>query len=55
VYSGNVTRNAIDGIMGYATAASSPGSGSFYAVRQTVGAAAAKVRDTHDLTAGPHK
>jgi hypothetical protein len=55
VYSGNVTRNAIDGIMGYATAGSSPGSGSFYAVREATRAAAAKVSETHDLTTNPHK
>jgi len=55
IYTGNVTRNAIDGIMGYAVAGSSPGTGSFYAVRQQpAGAAAAVVARGHDLTRRPH-
>jgi hypothetical protein len=56
VYTANVTRNALDGIMGYPVAGSSPGTGCFYAVRQEVGAAAAVAPPaTHDLTKGPHK
>jgi hypothetical protein len=55
IYTANVTRNALDGIMGYAVAGSSPGTGSFYAVRDTVGAAAAAVSHSHDLSKGPHK
>jgi hypothetical protein len=55
IYTGNVTRNAIDGIMGYANAGSTPGTGSFYAVReQAAGAAAAVVARGHDLTKRPH-
>ncbi|HKO09253.1 MAG TPA: hypothetical protein VJ487_16210 [Alphaproteobacteria bacterium] len=53
IYTGNVTRNAIDGIMGYAVSGTSPGTGSFYAVRQAVGAAAAAVPTGHDLSKGP--
>ncbi|MGD0720989.1 MAG: hypothetical protein ABR970_08070 [Roseiarcus sp.] len=54
IYSGNVTRNGIDGIMGYANAGSTPGTGSFYAVRQQpAGAAAAAVSKSHDLNRGP--
>jgi hypothetical protein len=33
VYTANVTRNALNGVMGYALAGSNPGSGCFYAVR----------------------
>jgi hypothetical protein len=56
IYTGNVTLNAIDGIMGYAVAGLSPGTGSFYAVRQeAAGAAAAVVPRGHDLSKGPHK
>src|SRR5215469_9805734 len=51
----NVTRNGIDGVMGYATAGGSPGTGSFYAVRQQAGAAALAVARGHDLSARPHK
>ena len=54
IYTGNVTRNGIDGIMGYANAGSTPGTGSFYAVRQQpAGAAAAAVSKSHDLNRGP--
>lgn len=52
IYTANVTRNAIDGIMGYANAGSTPGTGSFYAVRQAAGAAAA-VAGGHDFSQGP--
>ena len=56
VYTANVTRNAIDGIMGYANAGTTPGTGSFYAVRQQAGAApAAVMRGDHDLSRGPRK
>lgn len=55
IYSANVTRNALDGIMGYASPGSTPGTGSFYAVRQQAGAAAAIEHDSHDLSKGPHK
>jgi hypothetical protein len=55
VYTANVTRNAVDGIMGYAVADSNPGSGSFYAVRETGPAAAAAVPRGHDIVTGPHK
>src|SRR5271170_5657588 len=55
IYSGNVTRNAIDGIMGYANAGATPGTGSFYAVRQVPGAAATAVARGHDLSKRPHK
>ncbi|KAI9771972.1 MAG: hypothetical protein M1839_002565 [Geoglossum umbratile] len=58
IYTSNVTRNAIDGIMGYATAGSSPGTGSFYAVRQQNPAAddiAAAVLGDHDISKGPPK
>ena len=55
VYTANVTRNALDGIMGYPVAGSSPGTGCFYAVREEKGAAAAAVPKGHDLTKGPAK
>lgn len=59
IYTANVTRNALDGIMGYATAGSSPGTGAFYAVRQQPAAAAAAAEEKaavpgdHDLATGP--
>ena len=57
IYTANVTRNAVDGIMGYATTGS-PYTGSFYAVREQPAAAAAAaekaaVPGDHDLTKGP--
>ena len=55
MYTANVTRNALDGIMGYATTGSS-GTGAFYAVRQQPAAAAeemAAVPGDHDLARGP--
>ncbi len=55
IYTGNVTRNAIGGIMGYANAGATPGTGSFYAVRQVSGAPAAVVARGHDLSKRPHK
>lgn len=60
LYTANVTRNAIDGIMGYAVAGSSPGTGSFYAVRQAAAAAAVAgtataVPGDHDISKGPPK
>jgi hypothetical protein len=56
IYSANVTRNGIAGIMGYANAGSTPGTGSFYAVREAAaGAAGAAVAKGHDLTKRPHK
>ncbi|UWZ83837.1 hypothetical protein [Occallatibacter riparius] len=56
IYTANVTRNALDGIMGYAAAGSNPGTGSFFAVRKEAGAAAkARVPAAgHDLSVGPH-
>jgi|HubBroStandDraft_5_1064220.scaffolds.fasta_scaffold01219_8 hypothetical protein len=58
VYTANVTRNALDGIMGYPVAGASPGTGCFYAVRREAGTAAsaeaAAVPKTHDLTKRPH-
>lgn len=56
IYTANVTRNAIDGIMGYAAAGPNPGTGSFYAVRETARPAAAAVsRTSHDLSTSPLK
>jgi len=56
IYTANVTRNGLAGIMGYANAGTTPGTGSFYAVRQVTGApAAAVVPKGHDLTKRPHK
>jgi len=62
IYTANVTRNGIDGIMGYATSGASPGKGSFYATREggmvhldVVRAASAAVPKGHDLMKGPHK
>lgn len=57
VYTANVTRNALDGIMGYPVAGSSPGTGCFYAVRHEKGAAAAAVAPSkgHDHSKGPSK
>ena len=55
IYSANVTRNALDGIMGYVNGGAAPSNGSFYAVRQTPGAAAATaVPSRHDLSRRPH-
>jgi hypothetical protein len=59
IYTANVTLNALDGIMGYPVAGSSPGTGSFYAVRKEVGkevgaAKAVKVPAGHDLSRGPY-
>ena len=57
IYTANVTRNAIVGIMGYANAGTTPGTGSFYAVRQVPTAAAvdtaAAVPGGHDHSKGP--
>lgn len=55
IYTANVTRNALDGIMGYPVAGSSPGTGCFYAVRQEGAAPKAAVRAAHNLTKGPHR
>jgi len=57
IYTANVTRNALDGIMGYPVAGSSPGTGCFYAVRQEKGAAAPQLEPSkgHDHTRGPKK
>jgi hypothetical protein len=55
IYTANVTRNAIDGIMGYANAGSTPGTGAFYAVRHAAGARAAVAARGHDLSKHPHK
>jgi hypothetical protein len=55
IYAGNVTRNAINGIMGYANAGTTPGTGSFYALRKVTTAAAAAVPGDHDLNKGPPK
>ena len=55
IYTANVTRNAMDGIMGYAAAGANPGTGSFYAVREAAGAAAPRVATGHDLSKGPAK
>lgn len=55
IYTANVTRNALDGIMGYPVGGSSPGTGCFYAVRQEGRAAAEEVSREHDLTRGPSK
>jgi hypothetical protein len=55
VYTCNVTRNCLDGIMGYPVAGSSPGTGCFYAVRQQAGAPAGAVAPSkgHDHTKKP--
>jgi len=57
VYTANVTRNALDGIMGYPVAGASPGTGCFYAVRQEKGAPAGAVVPSkgHDHTKRPPK
>jgi hypothetical protein len=56
IYTANVTRNALDGIMGYAVTGPSS-TGAFYAVRQQPAAAAAAeeaaVPGDHDLATGP--
>lgn len=56
IYTANVTRNALDGIMGYAIAGGL-GTGCFYAVRQEAGAKAVAPKDHegHDTTKGPRK
>ncbi len=55
VYTANVTRNALDGIMGYPVAGASPGTGCFYAVRQEKGGLAPQVEPSkgHDHTRKP--
>ena len=58
VCTANMTRNAVDGIMGYAITGPSPDTGSFYAVRQREAAAddtAAAVPGDHDFSKGPPK
>lgn len=57
IYTANVTRNALDGIMGYPVAEASPGTGCFYAVRQDPGAPGAAVVSSkgHDHSRGPSK
>jgi hypothetical protein len=57
VYTANVTRNALDGIMGYPVAGTSPGTGCFYAVRQEAGAPAAALVPSkgHDHSKSPAK
>lgn len=61
IYTANVTRNALDGIMGYPVSGPSPGTGCFYALRRETGAAAGaaaaavEVPAGHDLTKRPHK
>jgi hypothetical protein len=56
IYTANVTRNALDGIMGYAVSGASPGSGCFYAIRKEAEPhKALKVPAGHDLTVKPHK
>jgi hypothetical protein len=57
VYTANVTRNALDGIMGYPVAGASPGTGCFYAVRQEAGAPAAALVSSkgHDHSKSPAK
>ena len=56
IYTANVTRNALDGIMGYAVSGANPGSGCFYAVRKEAAPKAAiSVPKGHDLTVSPHK
>lgn len=55
IYTANVTRNALDGIMGYPVAGSSPGTGCFYAVRKEAGVAAQAAPAAHNLSRGPHK
>jgi hypothetical protein len=55
IYTANVTRNALDGIMGYPVAGSSPGTGCFYAVREETSRPAARERASHNLSRGPRK
>ena len=55
IYTANVTRNGLDGIMGYAVAGSSPGTGSFYAVREVTRRVAQEAPKSHDLSMGPHE
>ena len=56
IYTANVTRNALDGIMGYPVGVASPGTGCFYAVRQEPGARDAEaVSREHNLSRGPQK
>jgi len=56
IYTANVTRNALDGIMGYAVSGGSPGAGCFYAIRKEAAAVkAAPVPAGHDLSKAPHK
>lgn len=55
IYTANVTRNCLDGIMGYAVSGASPGQGCFYALRKEAAPGAAKVLPKeHDLSKGPH-
>lgn len=58
IYTANVTRNALDGIMGYAKGGSTPGTGSFFAIREQVKGLRIErmeVPKGHDSSAGPHK
>jgi hypothetical protein len=60
VYTANVTRNALDGIMGYPVSGASPGTGCFYAVRQEEAVREAAVREVapskgHDHSKGPRR
>ena len=55
IYTANVTRNGIDGIMGYAVSTPSPGTGSFYAVREALRRVALEAPKGHDLSMSPHK
>lgn len=49
IYTANVTRNALDGIMGYALAGSNPGTGCFFALRGQL-AAQPSPPATHDTS-----
>jgi hypothetical protein len=55
IYAANVTRNGLDGIMGYAVAGPSPGTGSFYAVREGARRLEAQAPKGQDMSMGPHK
>jgi len=57
IYTANVTRNALDGIMGYPFAGPSPGTGCFYAVRQDpdIPGPPAPPSKGHNHSKRPHK
>lgn len=55
VYTANVTRNALNGIMGYAASGSNPGTGCFFAARKQGQPAPSAAPNGQDATTGAPK